>query len=49
LRAHAKEVLGDRFDLKEFHDRVLENGAVTLAVLREQVDRWIARKTGEGK
>jgi uncharacterized protein (DUF885 family) len=49
LRAHAKEVLGDRFDLKEFHDRVLENGAVTLAVLREQIDRWIARKAGPSK
>jgi uncharacterized protein (DUF885 family) len=43
LRAKAKESLGRRFDLKEFHDRVLENGAVTLAVLREQIERWIAR------
>jgi uncharacterized protein (DUF885 family) len=46
LRAKAKEALGDRFDPKEFHDRVLENGAVTLAVLREEIDRWLERKTG---
>ena len=47
LRARAKEALGDRFDLKVFHDRVLENGAVTLSVLREQIDRWLARKAAE--
>ena len=44
LRAKAKAALGDRFDLKEFHDRVLENGAVTPAILREEIDRWLARK-----
>jgi uncharacterized protein (DUF885 family) len=45
LRARAKEALGDRFDLKTFHDRVLENGAVSLAVLREQIQRWIDRSS----
>jgi uncharacterized protein (DUF885 family) len=45
LRARAKEVLGDRFDLKTFHDRVLENGAVSLSVLREQIERWIDRSS----
>ena len=44
LRAKAKEALGDRFDPKEFHDRVLENGAVTLSVLREEIARWLERK-----
>jgi len=43
LRAKAKEALGERFDLKAFHDRVLENGAVTLSVLRTQIEAWIAR------
>lgn len=46
LRDKAKAALGDRFDRKEFHDRVLENGAVTLGVLREEIDRWLERKSG---
>lgn len=27
--------------MKEFHDRVLENGSITLGMLREVVERWI--------
>jgi len=46
LRDKAKTALGERFDRKAFHDRVLENGAVTLAVLRESIDRWLAREAG---
>ncbi|RMG34265.1 MAG: DUF885 domain-containing protein [Planctomycetota bacterium] len=45
LRSQAEKRLGDRFDIREFHDVVLRNGAVTLGVLQEQVERWIARKT----
>jgi uncharacterized protein (DUF885 family) len=44
LREKAKKELGAKFDLREFHDRVLENGAVPLGVLRENVDRWIAAR-----
>ena len=44
LRAHAKTELGDKFDLREYHDVVLANGAVPLAVLADLVDEWIARK-----
>jgi uncharacterized protein (DUF885 family) len=43
LRQEAKDKLGAAFDIKGFHDTVLENGAVALPVLREQVERWIAR------
>lgn len=43
LRAEAKEKLGARFDIKGFHDAVLGQGAVTLPVLREQVEAWVAR------
>lgn len=32
------------FDIREFHDRVLENGSVTLGMLRQQIERWIAEK-----
>ena len=42
LRALAESMLGPKFDVKEFHDRVLANGAVPLPLLREQVERWIA-------
>ncbi len=45
LRAEARERLGERFKLADFHDRVLENGAVTLAVLRAQVEAWIERES----
>lgn len=41
LRAEAKRKLGQRFDIKAFHDQVLKNGAVTLPVLRKQIDAWM--------
>ena len=41
LRAHAEQLLGDRFDIKAFHDRVLEIGTVTLPMLATSVDAWI--------
>ena len=42
LRAMAESALGARFDLKDFHDRVLADGAVPLPLLRETIERWIA-------
>lgn len=42
LRREARTRLGDRFDIKAFHDTVLGNGAVALPVLREQVQAYIA-------
>lgn len=46
LRAKATRELGPKFDLREFHDVVLGQGAVPLDMLEDQVNRWIAtRKT----
>ena len=42
LREKAKIALGDKFDLRDFHDVVLKNGAVPLDILARFVDRYIA-------
>jgi uncharacterized protein (DUF885 family) len=42
LRELAREKLGDKFDIRAFHDRVLEDGAVPLVMLRQKIERWIA-------
>jgi uncharacterized protein (DUF885 family) len=44
LRKQAEEALGARFDLRAFHDAVLENGAVTMPVLRAIVKDWVRGK-----
>jgi uncharacterized protein (DUF885 family) len=46
LRDEAKSRLGPRFDIKAFHDAVLGNGAVSLPVLRQQVEAYIAAAGG---
>ena len=46
LRELAKKQLGSRFDLREYHDLVLKNGAVPLDILEENVRAWIAKKKG---
>ncbi len=42
LRQRAQSRLGDRFDLRAYHDRLMAAGAVTLPVLEEVVDDWLA-------
>lgn len=41
LRGEAEEALGDRFDIRAFHDVVLEDGTIPLNVLRDKVEAWI--------
>lgn len=42
LRKKAEDKLGERFDIKQFHDTVLKNGAIPLPLLEKKVDEWIA-------
>ena len=44
LREKAKRSLGDKFDIRQFHEVVLSNGSVPLDVLEKLVDRWIKSK-----
>ena len=48
LRNRAEEALGERFDIKAFHNQVLNSGSLPLVVLEEKIDGWILdRKKGE--
>jgi uncharacterized protein (DUF885 family) len=42
LRAHAKQELGAQFDIRAFHDEILNGGALPLDVLESRVNDWIA-------
>jgi uncharacterized protein (DUF885 family) len=42
LRARAETALGARFNVKDFHAVVIDNGSMPLAVLEKLVDEWIA-------
>lgn len=41
-RERARQALGERFDLRRFHMAVLDHGALTLNVLKQLIDEWIA-------
>ena len=47
LRTKAQTQLGAQFDIREFHDVVLKNGAVPLAILEELVDDYIAQQLAQ--
>jgi uncharacterized protein (DUF885 family) len=42
LRAAAEKELGDKFDIRGFHDAVLDGGALPLSMLKSKVERWVA-------
>ncbi len=43
LREKSKKTLGDRFDIREFHDEILKDGAMPLTLLEEKIDWWLAQ------
>ncbi|MBI5665523.1 MAG: DUF885 domain-containing protein [Nitrospirae bacterium] len=45
LREESEKSLGPAFDIKEFHDRLLENGALPLYILDSMIKEWIERKS----
>ena len=44
LRSQAEEQLGKQFDIREFHDKILENGAIPLELLTENINNYIQQK-----
>ncbi len=42
IRAEARQALGERFDIRGFHDAVLRNGELPLGTLAEVIDEWVA-------
>ncbi len=46
LRAEAEKALGDKFDVRAFHDKLLGSGALPLSVLDTQMRAWIAAQAG---
>ena len=44
IAARAQKALGEQFSLRDFHDEVLRDGAMPLAVLEEKMERWIMQR-----
>jgi uncharacterized protein (DUF885 family) len=46
IRAGARQALGERFDIRGFHDAILSNGELPLGALAEVIDDWVATQPG---
>lgn len=44
LRAKAENALGEQFNIREFHDAILENGSVPMPILEQMIDAYIAKQ-----
>jgi uncharacterized protein (DUF885 family) len=49
LRERAQAALGPRFDLRRFHNAVIDNGPLPLSVLEREIDAWIAAEAAAAK
>jgi uncharacterized protein (DUF885 family) len=49
MRDRAKKALGPKFDIRAFHDQVLDSGALPLDVLDQRINDWIAASTAGQK
>jgi uncharacterized protein (DUF885 family) len=49
LRAKAREALGEKFDLRRFHNALLDDGPLPLTVLEARIDEWIAMQKTSGR
>ncbi|MBL4617861.1 MAG: DUF885 domain-containing protein [Robiginitomaculum sp.] len=47
LRHKAETELGDKFDIRAFHDEILKDGSMTMAMLEAKIEKWIKRAQGE--
>tara|TARA_S200000501_G_scaffold83798_1_gene76259 strand:- start:106 stop:1851 length:1746 start_codon:yes stop_codon:yes gene_type:complete len=47
LRSKAEDKLGQKFDIREFHEIILEYGTVTLSILEKRINNYILKKTDE--
>src|SRR4051794_6895782 len=47
LRDEARQQLGPKFDIKAFHDEILNGGAMPLDLLQERVERWIKQQAAK--
>ena len=47
LRAQATEKLGDKFDVREFHDQLLNRGALPLDILEQRINAWILSRASK--
>jgi uncharacterized protein (DUF885 family) len=47
MRTRAERELGQRFDIRGFHDVLLMNGGMPLDILEDTVDRWIAGRRAD--
>lgn len=47
IRSDAEENLGKKFDLREFHDRVLEAGAIPIPMLESRISQWVQERQAE--
>lgn len=48
LREKAREALGEDFDIRQFHDKLLVEGGLPLTVMEAEVDKWIAEQQAGG-